>query len=65
LVEVVALFTVECGMLIGYARVSTIEQNVNLQIDKLKNIGRERNFHDKVSGANRTVGIAGSIRVFA
>jgi DNA invertase Pin-like site-specific DNA recombinase len=38
-------------MLVGYVRVSTIEQNASLQIDALKQAGCERLFQDKVSGA--------------
>ena len=37
-------------MKIGYVRVSTIEQNVHLQIDELKKAGCEKIFRDKVSG---------------
>ena len=37
-------------MLIGYARVSTFDQNPNLQIDDLKNIGCKKVFTDKISG---------------
>ena len=39
-------------MFIGYARVSTLEQNLDLQTDSLKKFGCDKIFTDTVSGAS-------------
>ena len=41
-------------MLIGYARVSTGDQSLTLQIDALEEAGCERFFQDQVSGIVNT-----------
>jgi len=39
-------------MKIGYARVSTVDQNLDLQFNELKNYGCTTIYHEKVSGKN-------------
>ncbi len=41
-------------MILGYARVSTEDQNLDAQIAALKEAGAERIFADKISGAKRS-----------
>lgn len=40
-------------MKIGYARVSTKDQNLDLQIEALEKAGCEKIYHEKISGATK------------
>jgi len=54
----------EIIMIIGYARVSTLEQNLDLQLDSLKSAGCERVFQDHISGgAVERPGLAEALKV--
>ncbi len=40
-------------MLVGYARVSTVEQNLDLQLSALKEVGCEKIYQDQISGTKK------------
>ncbi len=40
-------------MIFGYARVSTQDQNLNLQVDELQKYGAERIFQEKITGTRK------------
>ncbi|MCL4154543.1 UNVERIFIED_CONTAM: hypothetical protein GTU68_005846, partial [Idotea baltica] len=41
-------------MIIGYARVSTSDQNLDAQLDALRAVGAEKIFEEKITGLRRT-----------
>jgi DNA invertase Pin-like site-specific DNA recombinase len=45
------------NMKIGYARVSTYEQNLALQTDALEKVGCEKVFHDQITLVSPNTGV--------
>ena len=58
-------FETSIAMLIGYARVSTIEQSLDLQVDALKEAGCGKVYEDVASGAQASrPGLAEAMQYF-
>ena len=52
------------GRIVGYARVSSVDQNLSLQLDALRSAGCTRVFKDKISGrARKRPGLDRALRV--
>lgn len=49
----ISLGKTEKHMKIGYARVSTLDQNLDLQLDELKSFGCKKIFHEKASAKKK------------
>lgn len=54
-----SLLTIETIILIGYARVSTDDQNLDLQHDALHKIGCEKFYDDHITGSIQMVHVSG------